>query len=89
GVPVLAANVGGIPDLIQDGATGMLCDPKSATSMAAGVQRLLSSEALCTQLSQNGRDQAAKKFHPAVVAERHVAIYEEVLREARLHFDFP
>src|SRR5262249_21215952 len=35
GVPVLAANVGGVPDLIEPGQTGWLCDPKGEASMRA------------------------------------------------------
>src|SRR5262249_17528408 len=41
GVPVLAANVGGVPDLVADGKTGILCNPQDADSMRAGVGKLL------------------------------------------------
>jgi glycosyltransferase involved in cell wall biosynthesis len=37
GVPVVAANVGGVPDLITDGKTGLLCNPLDAASMAGAV----------------------------------------------------
>src|SRR6185369_7809373 len=46
GVPVVAANVGGVPDLVEDGKTGLFCDPLDAASMAAGVEKLLTDRAL-------------------------------------------
>ena len=41
GVPVLAAKVGGLPDLIEDGKNGLFCDPLDAASMKSGVSRIL------------------------------------------------
>jgi len=39
GVPVMAANVGGVPDLVADGKTGLLCDPLDAASMGGAVEK--------------------------------------------------
>jgi glycosyltransferase involved in cell wall biosynthesis len=41
GVPVVAAEVGGLPDLIEDGKTGYSCDPLEALSMAGAVENVL------------------------------------------------
>lgn len=80
GVPVLAANVGGLPDLIEDGRNGLFCNPLEAASMAAGVARLLESPALGQQLAAEAKQRATARFHPRIIAERHVEIYREVLR---------
>lgn len=79
GVPVLAANVGGVPDLVEDGRTGLYCDPLDASSMAHGVERLLASPDLRARLSGDARNQALVRFHPKAVAQRHLEIYREVL----------
>jgi glycosyltransferase involved in cell wall biosynthesis len=79
GVPVLAANAGGIPELVEDGVTGLLCDPTDANSMAAGVDRILSDKNTAVSLAKNARDQARQKFRPELVARRHLEIYRELL----------
>ena len=79
GVPVVAANVGGVPDLVEDGKTGLMCDPLNAESMRNAIGKMLENPALAKELAANARQQAREKFHPLVVAKRHVEIYQEVL----------
>jgi glycosyltransferase involved in cell wall biosynthesis len=79
GVPVLAARVGGVPELIEDGQTGLLCDPLEAASLASGVKRLLADAPLATRIAAKAKVAALQQFHPQVIARRHVEIYKEVL----------
>ncbi len=79
GVPVVAANVGGIPDLIEDGKNGLLCDPLSATSMGDTVEKLLAQRELARTLAREANRRAQERFHPVVIARRHLEIYREVL----------
>jgi glycosyltransferase involved in cell wall biosynthesis len=79
GVPVLAANVGGLPDLVEDGKTGLFCDPLDAASMRNGVSKLLDDVKLARELAATAKVRAHERFHPLVVAKRHVEIYREVL----------
>ncbi len=78
-VPVIAANVGGVPDLIEDGKTGLLCDPQNAASMAGAVEKLLAQPSLARKLASDANRGAQDRFHPAVIARRHLEIYREVL----------
>jgi len=79
GVPVLASNVGGVPDLIQPEVNGLLCDPDRPETFPAAVARLLDNRPLAARLAAAGRAQALNRFHPRVVAQQHVAIYREVI----------
>ncbi|MFZ4600497.1 MAG: glycosyltransferase family 4 protein [Terrimicrobiaceae bacterium] len=79
GIPVMASNVGGVPDLVEDGVTGLLTDPTRPETMLTALSRLLSDSELTSCLARNGRRQAIEKFHPRVIAERHLEIYREVL----------
>ncbi len=79
GVPVLAGKVGGLPDLIEEGRNGMFCDPLDAASMAAGVERLLADGKLARTLAETAKREARERYHPLVIARRHVEIYREVL----------
>jgi len=79
GVPVLAAKVGGVPDLIEDGVTGLFCDPASCVSMREGVRKLLEHPVRARELALRARKRALIRFHPEAVARRHLEIYKEVL----------
>jgi len=83
GVPVLASNVGGVPDLIQPEVNGLLCDPDRPETFSAAVTRLLDDHPLAARLAAAGRAQALNRFHPRVVAQQHVAIYREVIGKAK------
>ena len=82
GVPVVAARVGGLPDLIEDGKTGFFCDPLHAESMVAAVERVLANPAAAAEVARQARRCAHERFHPEVIARRHLEIYREVLGRA-------
>jgi glycosyltransferase involved in cell wall biosynthesis len=79
GVPVVAANVGGVPDLIEAGETGFFCDPLDAASMRSAVEKILADPAGATQMARQAKARARERFHPIVIARRHLEIYREVL----------
>ena len=60
GLPVVAAKVGGIPDLLTDGETGLLVSDDDDKAMAEAVRRLLEEPALTGRLSTNGQQLAAR-----------------------------
>jgi glycosyltransferase involved in cell wall biosynthesis len=78
-VPVVAANVGGVPELIEDGKTGLLMNPLDAASIAGAVERILLNPELARTLAAEANRCALERFHPLVVARRHLEIYREVL----------
>ena len=76
GVPVAAAKVGGVPDLVRD-ETGLLFDPLKPEAMAEATMSLLSFD---TKLrAACARKEAFERFHPRVIAEKHFEIYREVI----------
>lgn len=79
GVPVLASNVGGVPDLITPESTGLFCDPARPETFRAGVARLLDDAALRQRLAVAAKAEARRRFHPLAVARGHLEIYREVL----------
>ena len=79
GVPVLASNVGGVPELIEDGVTGLFCNPDEPASFLRGVEKILNDADFAARLAVAAKKEALTRFHPAVIAKRHVEIYREVL----------
>jgi glycosyltransferase involved in cell wall biosynthesis len=84
GVPVIASNVGGVPDLVEDGVTGLLTNPDFPSSMPIALEKILSDKVLAARLAEGGRKKALARYHPNVIATRHLKIYEEVLSARRL-----
>ncbi len=60
--PVVASNVGGIPDIIKDGRTGLLCPQKDPEALAAAIVKLLSDPELGERLGRQGRAFVGKEF---------------------------
>ena len=83
GIPVVASRVGGVPDLIENEVTGLFCDPQRPDTMREAVCRVLMEPALRLRLGGAGRQSALDRFHPRVIAEKHVAIYRSLLEPSR------
>jgi len=79
GVPVMASKVGGVPDLIDGVITGLFCDPYDPESFRTGVKRLLEDREFTRQMASAAYDDAMRRFHPKVIASKHLKIYREVL----------
>jgi len=80
GVPVVATKVGGIVDIIEDGATGLLCSPGNPADMAEKIMRIYKDRPLRSSLASESRRRVEKDFNLAAMMERTVAVYEEALR---------
>jgi glycosyltransferase involved in cell wall biosynthesis len=80
GVPVLASKIGGVPDLIESEKTGLFCDPDRPESFCEGVAKLLADRNFARQLATAARAEALRRFHPLVIARRHLEIYREVVK---------
>lgn len=82
GVPVVAPQVGGVPDLIKEGQTGFFCDSREGASMTAAVERVLVNAPAAASAARQARQEARERFHPEIIARRHLEVYEEVLKLA-------
>jgi len=89
GVPVVAAKVGGVPDLIEEGQTGMFFDPLDAESMRSAIGKMLTDPGTAKHLATNALESARQRFQPRVIAQRHLSIYREVLGKGVQREDQP
>lgn len=62
GKPVVAPNLSGIPELVEDGVTGLLFEPGNAGQLAAAVRWLLTEPALGQRLAQQGHSKVIREF---------------------------
>lgn len=79
GVPVAAARVGGIPDVIEEDVTGVLFDPRDPANIRRRIQEVLENPEEREKMAARARQRAEQRHTPAVVAEGHMAIYRELL----------
>lgn len=68
GVPVLAADAGGLPEIVRDGHDGLLFPPADSASLATCLHRVLADETLRHRLADAGRTSSAR-FEPAKHAD--------------------
>jgi glycosyltransferase involved in cell wall biosynthesis len=78
GVPVVATRAGGIPEIVEDGVTGLLAPIRDPAALAASVRRVLGDPALRARLVAGGARRAAELSVEAMT-EATVAIYREVV----------
>jgi len=83
GVPVVASNVGGVPDLIRHEENGLLVNPNDLNSMRDAVNRMLTNPELANRLAAQAHLDARAIYHPTVIARRHLEVYREVIRAKR------
>ncbi|WP_121612029.1 N-acetyl-alpha-D-glucosaminyl L-malate synthase BshA [Mesobacillus foraminis] len=81
GVPCIGTNVGGIPEVIEDGVTGFVCNLGDIEDFSAKAIRLLSDPDLYHQLSEHSVLAVKEKFAAQKIVEEYEAIYEQVLEQ--------
>src|SRR6266545_4668620 len=62
GVPVLASDISGIPELVEDGRTGLLAPPRDTVALARALRRLHNEPKLRRQLGLAGREKVVREF---------------------------
>ncbi|MEV8309241.1 glycogen synthase [Streptomyces flavidovirens] len=86
GAPVVASAVGGIPEVVEHGGTGLLVpyeesDPEAfEAGLAAGINRLTGDRPAGARMGVAGRERAVREFGWDAVARRTVQVYEEILK---------
>jgi glycosyltransferase involved in cell wall biosynthesis len=77
--PVVATKVGGNPELLSYGLSGLLVEPKNPIALANAIVSLLSDTELGRKLGRNGRERVVSEFSWEAIARRMEAVYQEVL----------
>jgi len=60
--PVIATNAGGLPEIITDGKTGLLIEPRNVETVANAIEKILEDEKLRTSLAHAAREEALRRF---------------------------
>lgn len=80
GRPIVATNVGGIPEIIQDGENGLLCAPADSACLVKHINRLLENPAVRLKLAEASRRSYEQgPFRPLSVCQNFLNVYASVL----------
>jgi glycosyltransferase involved in cell wall biosynthesis len=74
--PVVATNVGGVPEMVEDGVTGLLVPPRDPVALGAAIARLLTDHPLADMLARAGHDFVHANFSLDEMVRAISAIYE-------------
>jgi len=80
GRAVVATPVGGTPEVVADGETGLLVPPRDPDALADALRRLLDDPDLRRRMGEAGRRRVAADFTAERMADRVLAVYERVVR---------
>lgn len=82
GLPVVATSVGGTPELVQDGDTGLLVPPANVDALANAMHFLLVQADVRRAMGQRGRQRVETQFSAAQAVRKTTALYEQ-LRQSK------
>jgi glycosyltransferase involved in cell wall biosynthesis len=82
--PVVASDVGGIPEMIEDGVTGLLVEHDNPVALAAAITRLLKDRAGAAAIAKAGHDLVHERFCIELMVKAIEQIYDEGARAIRL-----
>jgi glycosyltransferase involved in cell wall biosynthesis len=87
GKPVISSTIGGIPEIVEDAVTGLLCEPANAKKLSEKIKYLWERPLLCKQMGQAGRQKALREYSPEKCYERLIMIYQKATRLSMQRID--
>ncbi|NJO11178.1 MAG: glycosyltransferase [Leptolyngbyaceae cyanobacterium SL_1_1] len=79
GTPMVSFDVGGVPELVRPGQTGLLAKPEDANDLAQKIIELLEDDTLRYNMGQKCREIAVAEYSLELQSERYIALYHQVI----------
>jgi len=83
GLPTVATRVGGMPEIMVDGETGLLVPPADADALAGAIVRVLADPELARRLGEAGRARAVERYSWDVIADATTGLHRRLLDAPR------
>lgn len=80
GKPIIASNIGGIPEIIENGVTGILVPPNNPEKLTEAIMELIENEGLRKKMGENGRIVVWRKFNPEHIVSQHIKLYKDLVQ---------
>ena len=85
-LPVVATKVGGIPEVIENNVTGILCESDNPESLAQSLEILINDYEKRKSFGENGRKRVEKLFNREETMREHLELYENLVKTKKIHF---
>ncbi len=79
GKAVIATNIGGIPEVVENGVTGMLIPPSDSPALARAIVQLVQNPAQCQEMGKKGRERVDRVFPTQRMVAQTLEIYQGLL----------
>ena len=79
GKPVIASRMGAIPEIVDNGVTGLLCNPGDVDDLAEKIDYLWKRPDLCQEMGRAGLEKARKEYSKETVYTKLIKIYEKAV----------
>lgn len=83
GKPVIATHVGGVPEMVVEGETGLLVSPGNAEALGAAILKVLQDPERAAAMGRAGRERVREQFSLDRMVGQVQDLYEDILRQAR------
>lgn len=83
GKPSISSNIGGLPDVVEDGKTGQIFEPKNVKQLKECILKYWNNRDLAIEHGKNAREKALTQYNEDLYFEKLMKIYEEVLENAK------
>lgn len=78
--PVVVSNVGGLPEVVEDGVSGFIVPPRDPEKTAEAIEKLVLDKDLREQIGQNGRERVKKLYNWDDNAKQMIEIYNNIIK---------
>ncbi len=79
-LPIVGTAVGALPQLVEEGVTGHLCEPENAAALARAIEKVLGDRDRCRAMGEQARRLIRERYTPAAVNRPLADIYRDLLR---------
>jgi glycosyltransferase involved in cell wall biosynthesis len=79
--PVVVANVGGLPEVVEDGKTGLVVPSKNAHMLANAIEKLLLNEELRNKIGKAGRDRVERFYNLDNNLDQMIEVYHKIIKK--------
>jgi|LSQX01.2.fsa_nt_gb glycosyltransferase involved in cell wall biosynthesis len=77
--PVIGTNIGALPELIEDGKTGFLVDPKNSQQISEKIEYIIKNPDIREEIIENALNNALENFTLSKMVEKTIQVYQELL----------
>lgn len=78
GLPVIASKVGGIPEVVKNGETGLIVPPNDPKALAEAINELRKDKALCEKIGKQAQEWVRKHHDARQLPDRVIQVYSQV-----------